>query len=263
MKGKKKRSTRRVSQLLLERKGIELSRESVRTAAHTSGLKAYHRKRKPLLTDKGRARRMEFVNLYEGTDWRHVLFSDEKTFEQFGHPNRQNDVIWEESPDNVPESLSVKHPAKVHVWGSMSYYGTLEPYLFEENLTSELYVKILKNRMPDAAALFPGGVWMLQQDSDPKHTSKQTTAWLRSNVPAFIPKAHWPPNSPDLNPMEDLWAVIQDRVYARDPRTLPALKRIIREEWAAIKPEQLHRLVDSVPRRFAAVVAAGGGPTKY
>ncbi|HWN12187.1 MAG TPA: transposase [Pyrinomonadaceae bacterium] len=263
MKGKRQRSTRKVANLLEERKHITLSRESVRKAAQMAGLTPYHKQRKPLLTADHRRRRMEFVRLYTGTDWRHVLFTDEKTFMLFGHPNRQNDVIWESSAENVPVNVSVKHPAKVHVWAAMSYYGILDPYLFQETLTGDLYVAILEARLSDAGDLFPDGKWMLQQDGDPKHTSKKAVAWLDANIPSYIPPGHWPPNSPDLNVIEPLWAAVQDRVYARNPRTMDGLKRIIREEWRATKPELLQGLVDSVPRRFAAVVAADGGPTKY
>jgi hypothetical protein len=248
---------------LEERKHIKLSNASVWRAARAAGLKPYHRPRKPLLTDDFRKRCLDFVRLYGDTDWRHVLFTDEKTFELFGHPNRQNDVVWDEGPQNVVPSATVKHPAKVHVWAGMSYYGITQPYLFEETLVSSLYITILEARLPAVPDLFPNQTWMLQQDGDPKHTSKMTVAWFDQNVPSYIPKEHWPPNSGDLNLMENLWSITHDRVYAREPRTLAALKRVIKEEWSAIEPDLLHRLVDSMPRRFAAVVAAQGGPTKY
>jgi transposase len=263
MKGKKQRSKRKVAKILEEKKHIVLSHESVRTAAHRAGLTAYHKRQKPLLTAEQRQRRLNFANLYADTDWRHVLFSDEKTFTLFGHPNRQNDVIWETSAQNVPFNVSVKHPAKTQVWGAASYYGVLAPYLFNESLTAPLYVDILKARLPAAPHLFPDGVWMYLHDGDTKHTSKLARNWMDANIPSYIPKEHWPPNSPDLNIVEPLWAHVQNRVYARNPRTMDGLKRIIREEWMAIDPELLHRLVDSMPDRLAAVIAADGGPTKY
>jgi hypothetical protein len=82
-------------------------------------------------------------------------------------------------------------------------------------------------------------------------------------VPRYIKKSDWPANSPDQNVIENLWGIVQDRVYAREPRTVAALKRIIREEWNAISLNTLQSLVDSMPRRLAALIANEGGSTKY
>ena len=71
--------------------------------------------------------------------------------------------------------------------------------------------------------------WIFQQDGDPKHNSERVQAWLRQHV-RFIAKGDWPANSPDLNPIEHLWAFVQRRVCAREPRTLAQLQRFIEEE---------------------------------
>ncbi len=70
-------------------------------------------------------------------------------------------------------------------------------------------------------------------------------------------------NSPDLNPIENLWGIVKRKMpYAR-PNNAEELKATIRATWALITPEQCHRLIDSMPRRIAAVIQAKGGPTKY
>lgn len=172
-------------------------------------------------------------------------------------------MVWEEDAENVPAAQRPKHPAKVHVWGAFCYYGKLNLYVFEENLDQHLYIKILNARLPGVERLFPGERWMLLQDNDPKHTAKLVTRWLERNIPSFIPKDDWAPDSPDMNAIEPLWAILQDRVYARQPRTLAGLKRIIREEWDRIEPATLHNLVDSMSDRLNAVTAARGGHTPY
>ena len=157
----------------------------------------------------------------------------------------------------------MKHPPKLHVWAGMSYYGKTELYMFTGNMDAEFYEGILKERLlPDAARMFGGRPWVFQQDGHPKHNSARVQAWLRDNV-RFLAKGDWPANSPDLNPMENLWAYLQQRVYAREPRTLAGLQQVIQQEWETIPIEKLQRLVNSMPRRFAAVQYKQGGPTSY
>jgi transposase len=263
MKGKKNRSTRRVAKLIQERKNVVISKSSVHRAAKKAGLTSYKRQKKPLLTDDQKARRLQFARKFRHQRWRCVLFSDEKTFELFGHP--KNDFVWHTSAAAVPSSPKVKHPPKLHVWAGMSYYGKTELVIFDGIMTSDFYVdEILKERLPiDGPRIFGDRTWTFQQDGDPKHTSHKAQNWLEQNVPRFIKKHEWPANSPDQNPMENLWGIVQDRVYAREPRTVVALERIIREEWANISVETLQSLVDSMPRRLDALVDAEGGSTKY
>ena len=250
-----------MASLVDERYGIKLRKDSVRRAARLGGLSARKPQRRPLLTDANKARRVAFARKFRHQNWKQVLFSDEKTFELFA--TAHNQYIWAVAPDDVPGQPTVKHPPKLHVWGGISYYGKTELYVFTGNMTAEFYEGILKERLLlDGTRIFGGRRWLFQQDGDPKHTSHRVQHWLEQHV-RFISKRDWPPNSPDLNPIENLWAYLQQRVYARDPRTLAQLQRYVEEEWEAVPTEHVQRLVNSMPRRLAAVISKQGGSTSY
>jgi len=73
----------------------------------------------------------------------------------------------------------------------------------------------------------------------------------------------WPAQSPDLNPIENLWSEIKRRIHNDKPTSLPSLERCIKRAWKSVKPEMVKNLIESMPRRIKAVIQANGGPTKY
>jgi len=56
--------------------------------------------------------------------------------------------------------------------------------------------------------------FIFQQDSAPAHRVKERVDLLSTETPAFIPPILWPPNSPDLNPVDyKVWSVLLEQVY--------------------------------------------------
>ena len=108
--------------------------------------------------------------------------------------------------------VKVKHPQKVHAWDCFFAQGFGKLFLFTQNLDATLITKIYKKVfLPYYKVLSKGSSnnWFLLEDNDPKHTSKIAQAWKVKNQ---IQLLSFPASSPDLNPIENIWALLKNKV---------------------------------------------------
>ena len=189
---------------------------------------------------------------------------DEKSFEIGHHPNRKNDVVYARSIEDVPSVPTVKHPAKLHVAAAVCAKGRSELHIFKENLTAALYKDILATTiLPAIDSIFGAAPWILLQDSDPKHTSKLAKDLLDENNINYFPKSDWPANSPDLNVMDNVWAMPLDGVNKKPPATLRQLELRLKSEWEKLPESKISNSVKSMPDRLKAIITARGDSIKY
>ncbi|KAI2644721.1 Transposable element Tcb1 transposase [Labeo rohita] len=189
-------------------------------------------------------------------------FSDESKFcMSFGN---QGARVWRKTGEReMPKCLksSVKYPQSVMVWGAMSAAGVGPLCFLKGRVNAASYQEILEHFMlPSAEKLYGDEDFIFQHDLAPAHSAKTTGKWFTDHG---ITVLNWPANSPDLNPIENLWDIVKRKLRDARPNTLDELKAAIEASWASITPQQCHRLIASMPRRIEAVISAKGFRTKY
>ncbi|KAI2647333.1 Transposable element Tcb1 transposase [Labeo rohita] len=189
---------------------------------------------KPLLNQKQRQKRLTWATEKQHwtvAQWSKVLFSDESKFcMSFGN---QGARVWRKTGEReMPKCLksSVKYPQSVMVWGAMS-----------AAVNAASYQEILEHFMlPSAEKLYGDEDFIFQHDLAPAHSAKTTGKWFTDHG---ITVLNWPANSPDLNPIENLWDIVKRKLRDARPNTLDELKAAIEASWASITPQQCHRLI--------------------
>ncbi len=147
------------------------------------------------------------------------------------------------------------------LWGCFSAKGPGRLICVKERMNGAMYREILsENLLPSARALKMKRGWVFQHDNDPKHTARATKEWLRKK---HFKVLEWPSQSPDLNPIENLWRELKVRVAQRQPQNITALEEICMEEWAKIPATVCENLVKTYRKRLTSVIANKGYITKY
>lgn len=150
------------------------------------------------------------------------------------------------------------------LWGCMTAKGVGYSCRIDGSMDSTLYCEILSDEFLQTLEYYglESQDIVFQQDNDPKHTSALAKQWFTNNG---IKVLEWPPQSPDLNPIEHLWWYLKKRLnaYETDPASIHEFWERVEKEWNDIPASECIKLIDSMVDRVAAVLAAKGGYTKY
>lgn len=149
----------------------------------------------------------------------------------------------------------------VSVWGAISKDGLGPLVRIEGSFTGSKYCELLvKHLIPYVLdGPFRDGCYMFQHDRSPVHKARAVSALLESYAVRQLP---WPPNGADLNPIENIWAMLKKTLASRRlcGGTADQLWHAVKEEWEALRgrPELVAALYDSMPRRVGQVIADDG-----
>lgn len=252
-----------------------VSKSTVQRALREFYMRKWKSKKRIKLDKKGAQKRLKFAREWASFDaWEKLIFSDECSVQR--KSNSSQAYVFRFDGEGLRRDLvNLQNHGKdisQMVWASIWKSGRSPLVIMERDPLSpnngyshRSYLKVLE---PGLMPFYePGQIY--QQDNAGIHKTPEVQRWFESHG---IWVMDWPPNSPDLNPIEHVWKLLKDKVlelypeladYGRSKIDWTRFKKALQGAWDALDQEVIDRLIDSMPRRLAAVRKAKGWYTKY
>lgn len=249
--------------------GREVSKQTIIRELSKRNLKCRVRQKKPAITDSQLRKRKLFYEKHKKftyQDFQNYIFTDESTYVVKGESKQKTfySLKGVESPSKSYIRTLKFGGGSVMVWGYISILGVGKLHRVEGTVNTKEYIKILEDAFLDSISAQGLSInnYIFVQDNAPAHTSKETKKWLSEQNFKVL---EWPPNSPDMNIIENVWGYLDRKVRERDVEITnkDTLFKILEEEWYKISPEYIRRLYKSMPRRIKALKKSNFQPTKY
>ncbi|KAI4898858.1 hypothetical protein NFI96_004520 [Prochilodus magdalenae] len=246
--------------------GLQISSRTVRRELHGMGLHGRAAASEPYITKCNANYRMQWCKAHRHwtlEQWRRVLWSHQTCFSVW----QSDGQVWVRRFPGEQYLYDCTVPSAtfggegIMVWGCGSGVGLGPLVPVRGTLNASTYQGILDNSMlPTLWEQFGDGPFLFQHDRTPVHRASSIKTWMSESG---VEELDWPAQSPALHPIEHLWDELERRLRARPshPTSVSDLTSAILEEWSKIPVTTFLTLVESLPGRVEAVIAAEGGPT--
>ena len=217
----------------------------------------------PALTSNHQKRRVDFAlnHVTWVKEWDSVIFSDEKKFNLDG-PDGFHYYWHDVNSEQISFSKRAQNGGSTMIWAAFCKKAKSTLCFITTRMKSVNYCKVLgKHLLPFASHTF-SAEYTFQQDNAPCHRGRNTMEWLERHG---VETMEWPALSPDLNPIENLWGILVQKVYANGKQyaSRAELKLAIEKAWEELDDAVLCRLVDSMQSRMVDVLKANGKAINY
>jgi hypothetical protein len=217
---------------------------------------------------------MQLLERFPERSVRRIWFTDEKMFTVSTPINSQNDRVYSTAckkinVDSKRILVERSHFSKsIMVSVGVSKMGKTNVVFVEPGakVNSTYYCEQVLNAglLPTIREKCGYHNWVLQQDGAPSHRAANTINFLQRENILFIEPNMWPPNSPDLNPVDySIWGALQQCVYKHRIRDINHLKVVINVEWGKLSQRLVSRSIEQWRSRLEYVVQENGGHIEH
>jgi hypothetical protein len=262
-------SSRKMAAKLRARFRIRVSHSTVNKTLNSILSKPINAGSTFILTPENKMERVEFIKWIKENNirGRDILFTDEKIFRLHVQLNPQLNKMRLTKTDKEkyrkgdPKMVEkIKKPLPkfspgVMVAAGVSYYGVTKLIFCVGTMDKTSYVRTLNYWRDDLERLDPDLNLYFQQDNARPHSSGMSADFISNNFPKVLRK--WPVNSPDISPIEDLWAIVQEKLYEKNYRNLDELKLALVKVWNSIPVSLCRKLVDSFEKKIEQIKETG------
>jgi transposase len=198
---------------------------------------------------------MQWCQRHWHQKWAKVLSTDEIYVDLEDCKNR----VWHPKGKR-PMVQKSKFSKKIMLWGGISSRSRTPIIALTQTMNSDGYINMLQTEVvPWINENMQSGC-VFQQDNATVHTSKKTQKFLEdSNLQTL----EWPANSPDLSPIENVWAILKRAIEQRCPRSIEELLGIATEEWAKIPQKVICKTIKTMKTHISQVIARKGNKCDY
>jgi len=254
-----------ISRQIENTKNLKISRFTISRRLNEIGLYARRPQKKPLISRRNKTKRLKFANKYVNKPmewWHKVFFSDESKFNLFGNDgiNYVRRFEGEKYSTKCTKNTVKFGGGSVMVFGMFSAQGTNPLVRLNIRVNAANYKHLLDDHVVPILNKSDVTEPIFMQDNAPCHKAKSVLNYLEQQKVEVL---DWPAQSPDLNPIENLWKVLGERVMSKNPTNTEKLWELLQCEWNKIDVDFCKKLIDSCHRRCSEVIKNKGSFTKY
>lgn len=264
---------------------------NVRKAATNAGLKVWVSRAVPskALTPQTMAKRLAFAKANRSLNWDTVMFTDRVKLQlKFpgSHIKRSVWLVGKRKGAARKPVFQPNHPMCLNVYGGITKWGTTVFHVVagttrhksayktkhgkqSRNITGSEYIDVLQNTiLPHAKAMFNKmgmSTFYIMQDNDPAHRKGPSIvkAWGGGHACNVRVLPNWPPNSPDLNPIENVWGWLQSEINKKGCTTFEEFEQQARHLFAHVPKAMLTNAYNHMKARMMQVIHNKGGKTSH